>query len=51
MKNCRRCGGRFTETSWTRDRWLRSICPACILDMVQKLLKLDPEEAAKLTKE
>jgi hypothetical protein len=48
--DCKKCKKRFTQTSWTRDRFWILVCPACVVEMLEKLLKVDLDAARDLGK-
>jgi hypothetical protein len=51
MITCKRCKKTFTQTSWTRDRFWILICPKCVVEMLEKLVGIDPAEASSVGKE
>lgn len=50
MIDCKRCKKKFTQTSWTRDRFWILVCPACVVILLNKVRQMDPEESEKLGK-
>jgi len=48
--NCTRCKKKFTVTSWTKSLKWMAVCPPCIVELCEKAVELDPEEAAKIPK-